>query len=104
MYPLRPGEETPEQFGGVSIGSDIEETIQMLLALSAETQISDSAGGGGQHSGMSGFLQSQLTELAKTGYHQIPDHAARAFEGYFGWVLEMIDTTSRKPVILPPAS
>jgi hypothetical protein len=104
VYPLRPGEETPEQFGGVAIGSDIEETIQMLLALSAETQISESAGGGGQHSGVSGFLQSQLTELAKTGYHQIPDHAARAFEGYFGWVLEMIDTTLRKPVILPPST
>jgi predicted RNA-binding protein YlxR (DUF448 family) len=100
VYPGRPGEEVPIQFGGVDIGQDIEQTIQMLLALSAETQIDPGAGGGGSH--MSGFLQTQLTELAKTGYHQIPDHASRALEGYFSWVLEMQERVLKKPLMLPP--
>lgn len=104
VYTGRPGSEPPVQFGGVNMGSDIEEAIQMLLSLSAETQIGSAAGGGGQHSGMSGFLQSQLTELAKTGYHQIPDHASRALEGYFSWVLEMHETVLKRPMILPPST
>jgi len=72
--------------------------MNMLLAISQQTQIDRAATGGEGSSGESGFLRAQLVDLARTGYHQIIAHAERALSSYFEWCLEMIDTRLKRPI------
>jgi len=70
---------------------DVEQTIAMLIGLSAESQIDPAVAGGGRYSGDSGFAGAQMAELSKTGYHQIPEHLSWGLSGFGSWILEMID-------------
>jgi len=78
------------QFSG-----DIENLLSALISLSAETQISANAS---SLSGESGFLRMQLTDLSRTGYHQIPDHVGREMASCLSWVLEMVERKVKAPL------
>ena len=69
----------------------IQAMAQILLSLSDSTQMGPAAQGQGRFSGDSGYLQAQLTELAKTGYHQVPKHASWAMSDMCNWMLETIE-------------
>jgi len=73
------------------VSADVKETIGLLLGLSSETQMDDSAAGSDGFSGESGFLRALKTEQARTGYHQIINHAERELSDMLSWILEMID-------------
>jgi hypothetical protein len=81
-----------------NFSGDIENLLSALISLSAETQISGAAAGGDRLSGESGFLRMQLTDLARTGYHQIPDHIGREMGACLSWILEMTEKKVQAPL------
>ncbi len=72
--------------------------MNLLLAVSQQTQIEQAATGGDRRSGESAALRGQMVDLARTGYHQIIEHAENMLADFFGWCLEMIDTKLKRPV------
>jgi hypothetical protein len=91
VHPIEEGSRGFEPIAVPGFTNDIEETISALVSFSAETQIGDGAAGGDRLSGESGFMRAQLTDLARTGYHQIISHAERELSAFFEWILEMIE-------------
>jgi hypothetical protein len=98
IYQLDPGISNNgriEPLALAEFSGDIENLLSALISLSAETQIST---GASSLSGESGFLRMQLTDLSRTGYHQIPDHVGREMAECMSWVLEMIETVVKAPI------
>ena len=77
---------------------DVGMLMQVLLGQSDATQMDDAATGGSRMSGEAGALRAQLVDLARTGYHQIIEHAARELSSAVNWQLEMIDQVIKRKV------
>ena len=90
-YDSNVGEGPVETLQVQANSADVHAMTGLLLSLSDASGMGAAASGQGRFSGDSGFLQAQLTELAKTGYHQVPEHAGWALSALCRWMLQMID-------------